>query len=616
MEESADTVKSFQYWTFISYSQFDESWAKWIHKALETYRLPLAIAGKIIGEEVAPKYLKPVFRDRDELGGGSDLGAKLRKALEQSRSMVVICSAKSAHSKWVEEEIRYFKSLGRADRVMCLIVSGEPCSGDTATECFPKAIRYKLGDHGQISENPADPLAADVRPGKDGRKSALIKLIAGILDIDFDTLNQRDRRRRKIQMIHRIIAVFCGFAISGFGYVLLADEGVLLPGRSAIQLALDRQEWSIVRAPASDDDVSNTARKLRKLLSLWIRKARDERGWINNSLRGDGGLNIYNDYISQAQAMAAVCRMHDLSDWDADQLLKSIHSAFVPEDGSIFHGIYVRQSKTSPPPEVTGAAWSVSLLSRALCLGMHISQNDREIFKKNLRIAQEALLPYFKDGGWTMFPGSEQSAPPDSYSTVLVLQALLDCKNAGQPWMGNMERRDELIKQAVDWLQSGYERNHKIPGWPGIGENAYEIFDGLTLQIYGVLLRAKLEAGHEIPPQMMELMDRHLISCVDRSATFPVSSGEFSSFVMWFGEETRRNEAYRFLWFPWALDAMSIWLEHAALYPQPKENVVRIRRARAHLVMNVGPLLVAQMERDWTFIAAETLYGLSSVPDQ
>jgi hypothetical protein len=57
-------------------------------------------------------------------------------------------------------------------------------------------------------------------------------------------------------------------------------------------------------------------------------------------------------------------------------------------------------------------------------------------------------------------------------------------------------------------------------------------------------------------------------------------------------------------------------LDHAESHPQPKEQVVRIRRARAHLVMNVAPTLVDTAENDWLFIAAETLYGLSSIPDR
>jgi hypothetical protein len=32
--------------------------------------------------------------------------------------------------------------------------------------------------------------------------------------------------------------------------------------------------------------------------------------------------------------------------------------------------------------------------------------------------------------------------------------------------------------------------------------------------------------------------------------------------------------------------------------------------------MNVAPTLVETAENDWLFIAAETLYGLSSIPDR
>ncbi|MBC8127025.1 MAG: hypothetical protein H8M99_07765, partial [Gloeobacteraceae cyanobacterium ES-bin-144] len=161
-----------------------------------------------------------------------------------------------------------------------------------------------------------------------------------------------------------------------------------------------------------------------------------------------------------------------------------------------------------------------------------------------------------------------------------------------------------------------FELNHKIPGWTGTGENKYEVFDGLTLQIYAVLLRARAEAGHEIHPDIIGSMERHLINCVERSAAFPVASGEFESTLMWFNQQTHRKEAYRFLWFPWALEAMDGWLKNAAIHPQPKEQVVRIRRARAHLVVNVAPTIVDIAENDWLFIAAETLYGLSSIPER
>ena len=36
----------FQYRAFISYSHADEEWAKWLHKSLETYRMPKRLVGR------------------------------------------------------------------------------------------------------------------------------------------------------------------------------------------------------------------------------------------------------------------------------------------------------------------------------------------------------------------------------------------------------------------------------------------------------------------------------------------------------------------------------------------------------------------------------------------
>ena len=124
MSPSADQPK---YWAFISYSHADSKWGKWLHKRLETFPVPRALVGKKTerGYNV-PKRLMPIFRDREELPGSSTLKDNIQEALEQSRYLVVICSPRSAASIWVNEEVLTFKAMGRSDRVLCLIVDGEP----------------------------------------------------------------------------------------------------------------------------------------------------------------------------------------------------------------------------------------------------------------------------------------------------------------------------------------------------------------------------------------------------------------------------------------------------------------------------------------------------------
>ena len=170
----------FKYRAFISYSHSDEKWARWLHRRLETYRLPRNLVGRETAFGPVPARFTPVFRDRDELATATSLGATLVAALEQSACQIVICSPKAAQSRWVNEEILTFKRLGREDRIFCLVVAGEPgVSADparAAEECFPPALIRKLGPDGELTEERGEPIAADVRPGKDRPATAMLKL--------------------------------------------------------------------------------------------------------------------------------------------------------------------------------------------------------------------------------------------------------------------------------------------------------------------------------------------------------------------------------------------------------------------------------------------------------
>jgi tetratricopeptide (TPR) repeat protein len=200
----ASVMPAFRYRAFISYSHQDKSWASWLHKALETYAIPKRLVGQTTAAGVVPTRLAPIFRDRDELASATDLGRKVNEALAQSANLIVICSPRSAASHWVNQEVLAFKRLGRSERIFCLIVDGEPNAselpGREAEECFAPALRYQLGAAGTLTRDHTEPIAADARPGKDGRTNAKLKLIAGLLDLGLDALKRRELQRRNRRM--------------------------------------------------------------------------------------------------------------------------------------------------------------------------------------------------------------------------------------------------------------------------------------------------------------------------------------------------------------------------------------------------------------------------------
>ena len=219
----------FKYWAFISYSHADKKWGDWLHSALETYKVPKPLAGVASGAgEALPRRIFPIFRDREELPTSADLGSMIAQALEQSRCLIVICSPRAASSHWVNQEILDFKRLGGAERILALIVDGEPNAADgkpgfsVEAECFPEALRYALGADGKLDRNrPTEPIAADARPGMDGRINAKLKLVAGILGINYDDLKRRDERRRRRQQ-RIVVAVSAALVLTFAGLTAAA----------------------------------------------------------------------------------------------------------------------------------------------------------------------------------------------------------------------------------------------------------------------------------------------------------------------------------------------------------------------------------------------------------
>jgi tetratricopeptide (TPR) repeat protein len=224
-------VDSRQYFAFISYSHRDSGWADWLHRGIERYRPPKALIGTETPRGAVPKRLTPIFRDREELPSATDLGALLTAALAGSASQIVICSPHAAQSKWVNEEILAFKRLGREDRIFCLIVGGEPYAsrmpGREAGECFPAALRFKLAADGALSDVPTEPIAADARPGKDGRNNAKLKLISGLLGVGFDSLRRREQQRRNRRLFIFSCSATAGMVLTtGLATYALVQRGL------------------------------------------------------------------------------------------------------------------------------------------------------------------------------------------------------------------------------------------------------------------------------------------------------------------------------------------------------------------------------------------------------
>jgi hypothetical protein len=190
------------YRAFISYSHRDDAIAKTLHKRLETYRLPKKLIGQATERGPIPARLTPIFRDLDELSAANDLSVEIKAALARSETLIVLCSPGAKASKWVNLEIETFRVLHGGSRpILAALIEGEPA------DAFPPTL---IAD-GQ------EPVAADFRKGRDGKRLALLKLVAGMAGAPLDALVQRDAQRQ----YRRVMAITGGALAASLAMALL-----------------------------------------------------------------------------------------------------------------------------------------------------------------------------------------------------------------------------------------------------------------------------------------------------------------------------------------------------------------------------------------------------------
>jgi uncharacterized coiled-coil DUF342 family protein len=222
------TENEFTYWAFLSHSQQDNCeqrpdagnlcWGDWLRDALKTFSVPADFAGQINARgEIISQRINPVFQDTEEQPKNASLSESVRQALAQSKCLVVICSPRSAKSLHVNEAVRYFKQLGRGNRILPIVIAGEPNASDgnkpglsPADECFVPALRYPVKPDGTLDPTRRErgSIFADARQGDDKREikdhesgeieleTAKIQLIAGLIGVGFNGLWGHELKRR------------------------------------------------------------------------------------------------------------------------------------------------------------------------------------------------------------------------------------------------------------------------------------------------------------------------------------------------------------------------------------------------------------------------------------
>jgi len=120
----------YKYWGFISYSHQDKKISLKLHKKLETLSLPK--------KKGIPKKLYPIFRDDEQMSTAPNLLEELKKELNDSKYLIVICTSNSKNSIYTNKEIEYFINQGKGNKIIAIIHQSNTLSIENV---MPKSLK-------------------------------------------------------------------------------------------------------------------------------------------------------------------------------------------------------------------------------------------------------------------------------------------------------------------------------------------------------------------------------------------------------------------------------------------------------------------------------------------
>lgn len=191
----------------------DAEAANRLAESIREYRLP---SGAMLSS--ADADYRRILVDTQE----APFDEQIQEQLGASRFLIVLCSPDAKASTAVDQRLSAFLSTHDRDRVIAVIVRGEP------DEAFPesfrerKVVRHILPNHRVVERmETIEPVAADLRADTAKRKKQLlryetVRIVASVLHLHPDDLEQRQHARQRRALMRALsIAAAVVLVVSG-----------------------------------------------------------------------------------------------------------------------------------------------------------------------------------------------------------------------------------------------------------------------------------------------------------------------------------------------------------------------------------------------------------------
>ncbi len=193
-------------WAVVAFSPQDARWADWLYRNLNGFPVPTAMIESATSHGRPRPDCVSVFPDRRD----PQAAAHYPQALEKSAYLVVVCSPGSAHCAEVDAQICAFKSAGGEERIIALVVEGEPegvlekAPLTAAPAWLPAWLRWRLQDDTFATADAGEPRIVDARPGRASLKEIRDLLLATLLDVEAWELEVTGSLARPVEAVRAL----------------------------------------------------------------------------------------------------------------------------------------------------------------------------------------------------------------------------------------------------------------------------------------------------------------------------------------------------------------------------------------------------------------------------
>jgi len=370
----------------------------------------------------------------------------------------------------------------------------------------------------------------------------------------------------------------------------------------------------------AEEDIRHRAAELRRVLVKKLLQARQRDGWFCSNLAHlPKACDI--EVASHGTIVKALLGNPDATRAEQEDYLTSLDLPLrapflVVQDGKTYG---LRAHATAPQADVLSTCRVTLALVQALKIPGLLTGARRDHALQQLSELQQALNLYRRqpfDGAWNYFPTQVDREKYNTWATTLVFLVLLDSRQVGKTWAGGTEQISDLLLATASFLFTIYDPSTTPPGWDLDNDPERKILETMSLRIYSLLVRYQVEAGGKPPGFVIERVPRDLL----RLASSPTDNREqekdevFLDILDTEGKLQRGQGTYRSGWYPWMLTYCSNWLRLREKHLPSEKNEDLIQGLRGYLVMDLGEKMTISNVDGPTYIPANRLQALSTIP--